>query len=131
MHDLKDILTSKLAKRSFQKPSISDASSGYVDSFYLLPTLYFNHHLGCINIFGGKKKTIEAFFREKPDRVISYHAIEEMAYLLGVKVSKKDQRNLFEKYKGKHKECWKSRKLIQRVLEDFYVELENQHALKK
>jgi len=41
-----------------------------------------------------EEETIEAFFREKPDRVISYHAIEEMAYLLGVKVSNKDQRNL-------------------------------------
>jgi len=67
---------------------------------------------------GREEETIEAFFREKPDRVISYHAIEEMAYLLGVKVSKKDQRNLLEKYKGKHKEYWRSRRLIQRCLND-------------
>jgi len=43
---------------------------------------------------GREEETIEVFFREKPDRVISYHAIEEMAYLLGVKVSNKDQRKL-------------------------------------
>jgi len=68
---------------------------------------------------GREEETIEAFFREKPDRVISYHAIEEMAYLLGVKVSKKDQRNLLDKYKGKHKEYWRSRKLIQRSIDDW------------
>ena len=62
---------------------------------------------------------MEAFFREKPDRVISYHAIEEMAYLLGVKVSKKDQRNLLEKYKGKHAKYWRSRRLIQRSIDDW------------
>jgi len=51
--------------------------------------------------------------------VISYHAIEEMAYLLGIKVSKKDQRNLLERYKGKHKEYWRSRRLIQRSIDDW------------
>jgi len=66
-----------------------------------------------------EEETIEAFFREKPDRVISYHAIEEMAYLLGVKVSKKDQRNLLEKYKGKHAKYWRSRRLIQRSIDDW------------
>jgi len=68
---------------------------------------------------GREEETIEAFFREKPDRVISYHAIEVMAYLLGIKVSKKDQRNLLERYKGKHKEYWRSRRLIQRCLDDW------------
>ncbi len=68
---------------------------------------------------GREEETIEAFFREKPDRVISYHAIEEMAYLLGVKVSKKDQRNLLEKYKGKHAQYWRSRRLIQRSIDDW------------
>jgi transposase len=66
-----------------------------------------------------EEETIEAFFREKPDRVISYHAIEEMAYLLGVKVSKKNQRNLLGKYKGKHAKYWRSRRLIQRCLDDW------------
>jgi transposase len=68
---------------------------------------------------GREEETIEAFFREKPDRVISYHAIEEMAYLLGVKVSKKDQRNLLDRYKGKHAKYWKSRRLIQRSIDDW------------
>ena len=68
---------------------------------------------------GREEETIEAFFREKPDRVISYHAIEEMAYLLGVKVSKKDQRNLLERYKGKHAKYWRSRRLIQRSIDDW------------
>lgn len=68
---------------------------------------------------GREEETIEAFFREKPDRVISYHAIEEMAYLLGVKVSKKDQRNLLDKYKGKHNQYWRSRRLIQRSIDDW------------
>jgi len=71
---------------------------------------------------GREEVTIEAFFKEKPDRVISYHAIEEMAYLLGVKVSKKDQRNLLERFKKKHVDYWRSRHLIQRRLEDFYSE---------
>ena len=68
---------------------------------------------------GREEETIEAFFREKPDRVISYHSIEEMAYLLGVKVSKKDQRNLLEKYRGKHAQYWRSRRLIQRSIDDW------------
>ena len=68
---------------------------------------------------GREEETIEAFFREKPDRVISYRAIEEMAYLLGVKVSKKDQRNLLERYKRKHAKYWSSRRLIQRSIDDW------------
>ena len=66
-----------------------------------------------------EEETIEAFFREKPDRVISYRAIEEMAYLLGVKVSNKDQRKLLERYKRKHDAYWRSRRLIQRRMEDY------------
>jgi len=68
---------------------------------------------------GKEEETIEAFFREKPDRVINYRAIEEMAYLLGVQVSKQNQRNLLDKYKGKHKEYWSSRHLIQRSIDDW------------
>ena len=68
---------------------------------------------------GREEVTTEAFFREKPDRVISYRAIEELAYLLGVKVSKKDQRNLLERYKKKHAQYWRSRRLIQRCLDDW------------
>ena len=68
---------------------------------------------------GREEETIEAFFREKPDRIISYSAIEEMSYLLGVKVSRKNQRSLLKKYKGKHEKYWRSRRLIQRSLFDF------------
>jgi transposase len=41
---------------------------------------------------GREDETVEAFFREKPDRVISYSAIEELSYLLGVKISKPNQK---------------------------------------
>jgi len=68
---------------------------------------------------GKEEETIEAFFREKPDRIIGYGAIEEMAYLLGVKVSNKDKRKLLERYKKKHVDYWRSRHLIQRTLFDF------------
>ena len=92
--------------RNLQKHFPMIMSARYKDkTFFYLP--------------GKEEEAIEAFFREKPDRVISYHAIEEMAYLLGVKVSKKDQRNLLEKYKGKHREYWRSRRLIQRCLDDW------------
>ena len=84
---------------------------------------------------GREEQTIEAFFREKPDRVISYYAIEELSYLLGVPFSKKTALTLVRKYKGKHKEYWKSRKLIQRSLNDwvddnpFLEESESRFAL--
>jgi len=71
---------------------------------------------------GREEETIEAFFREKPDRVISYRVIEEMAYLLGVKVSNKDQRKLLERYKRKHDAYWRSRRLIQRSIDDWIDE---------
>ena len=45
-----------------------------------------------------------------------------MSYLLGVKVSNKDQRKLLERYKKKHSDYWRARHLIQRRLEDFYSE---------
>ncbi|MCK4365395.1 MAG: helix-turn-helix domain-containing protein [Thermoplasmatales archaeon] len=68
---------------------------------------------------GREEETIEAFFREKPDRIISYSAIEEMSYLLGVKISNKDQRKLLERYKKKHDDYWRSRHLIQRSIDDW------------
>jgi len=71
---------------------------------------------------GKEEETIEAFFREKPDRVISYRAIEEMAYLLGVKVTNKDQRKLLERYKRKHDAYWTSRLLVQRSIDDWIGE---------
>ena len=71
---------------------------------------------------GREEETIEAFFREKPGRVINYKSIEELSYLLGIKISNKDQRKLLEKYKKKHDDYWKSRQLIQLRLDDWYDE---------
>jgi hypothetical protein len=71
---------------------------------------------------GCEEQTIEAFFKEKPDRIISYSAIEEISYLLGVKISNKDQRNLLDKFKKKHDTYWKSRRLIQRSIDDWIDE---------
>jgi len=68
---------------------------------------------------GREEVTIEAFFREKPDRIISYVAMEELSYLLGVKFSRKTTMTLVRKYKGKHKSYWKSRHLIQRSIFDW------------
>ena len=68
---------------------------------------------------GREEETIEAYFREKPDRIINYSAIEEMSYLLGVKVSNKDQRKLLERYRKKHDDYWRSRRLIQRSIDDW------------
>jgi hypothetical protein len=61
---------------------------------------------------GREEATIEAFFKEKPDRIISYSAIEELSYLLGVKISNKDQYKLLENFKKKHDDYWISRRLI-------------------
>ena len=71
---------------------------------------------------GKEEETIEGYFREKPDRVIGYRAIEEMAYLLGIKVSNRDQRKLLERYKRKHDDYWRSRRLIQRSIDDWVDE---------
>ena len=71
---------------------------------------------------GREEQTIEAFFREQPIRLINYGSIEEIAYLLGVKISKTDQKNLVEKYRGKHDQFWKSRMLMQSSLENFFSE---------
>ena len=68
---------------------------------------------------GREEETIEAFFHEKSNRIISYNAIEELSYLLGVKISNKDQRNLLDKFKKKHSDYWKSRRLIQRSIDDW------------
>jgi hypothetical protein len=71
---------------------------------------------------GREEQTIEAFFKEKPGRIISYSAIEELSYLLGVKISNKDQYNLFERFKKKHDDYWNSRRLTQRCLGDWINE---------
>jgi len=71
---------------------------------------------------GREAETIEAFFKEKPDRIISYSSIEEMSYLLGVKVSNKNQRKLLERYGKKHDDYWRSRRLVQRSIDDWIDE---------
>ncbi|EMR73377.1 Helix-turn-helix domain protein [Thermoplasmatales archaeon SCGC AB-539-N05] len=71
---------------------------------------------------GREEVAIEAFFREKPDRITNYSTIEELAHLLGLQVSNKDQRKLLERHKKKHSDYWRARHLIQRRLEDFYSE---------
>jgi len=71
---------------------------------------------------GREQETIEAYFRAKPERIVSYHTIEELSFLLGVQISNKDQSKLVEKYQGKHKAYWESWKLIQRSLDDWLDE---------
>jgi transposase len=73
---------------------------------------------------GREETTIEAFFKEKPDRIISYKSIEEMSFLLGVKFSKKNALTLVNKYKDKHNSYWRSRRLVQRCIDDWVEDSE-------
>ena len=66
-----------------------------------------------------EEDTIEAYFREKPDRVINYSAIEEFASLLGVTISREHRRRMVEKYKSGHYYYWKSRRLGQTTIDDW------------
>ena len=59
---------------------------------------------------GREEETIEAFFREKPDRIISYPALLEISSLLGVELSKNRKRDIVKRLKGQHEMYWKSRK---------------------
>ena len=68
---------------------------------------------------GREEETIEAFFRDKPDRIISYTALLEISSLLGVELSKNSKRDIVKRLKGQHEMCWKSRRRVQRKLEDF------------
>ncbi|MCK4364440.1 MAG: Hin recombinase [Thermoplasmatales archaeon] len=68
---------------------------------------------------GREEQTIEAFFKEKPDRIISYSAIEELSYLLGIKISNKDQCKLLDRFNKKHEDYCSSRRLIQRSIDDW------------
>ena len=68
---------------------------------------------------GREEETIEAYFREKPDRIISYPALLEISSLLGVEISKNRKRDIVKRLKGQHEMYWKSRRLVQRKLEDF------------
>ena len=49
---------------------------------------------------GREEETIEGYFKEKPDRIIGYYAIEELAYLLRIKVSNKAQRSSWKGTSG-------------------------------
>ena len=70
---------------------------------------------------GREEDTIEAYFREKPDRIINYSAVEELASLLGVTISKEYRRKLVDRYRGKHDHYWRSRKLRQHTI-DYWLE---------
>jgi len=95
--------------RNLQQKFSTIRSARYKDkTFFYLP--------------GREEQTVEAFFKEKTDRIISYSAIEELSYLLGAKISNKDQRNLLEKFKKKHDDYWTSRRLIQRSIDDWIDE---------
>ena len=109
-------------------------NDGYLISDFIIPTarnLQMHFPMICsarykdktfFYLKGREEETIEAFFRKKPDRIINYSTIEELSYLLGVKISKQDQKNLLDKYKGKHVDYWKSRHLIQRSIDDWIDE---------
>ena len=71
---------------------------------------------------GREEETIEAYFREKPDRIISYPALLEISSLLGVELSKNRKRDIVKRLKGQHEMYWKSRRLVQRKFEDFEPE---------
>jgi len=68
---------------------------------------------------GREEETIEAYFREKPDRIISYPTLLEISSLLGVELSKNSKRDIVKRLKGQHEMYWKSRRRVQRKLEDF------------
>ena len=55
-----------------------------------------------------------------PDHEIHYAVLEEISFLLGVKINREAQGKLIEKYKGKHREFIISKRLQQRCIEDFF-----------
>jgi len=104
-----------LVVRNFQDKFPVIRSARYKDkTFFYLP--------------GREKETVEAFFKEKTDQIISYSTIEELSYFLGVKISNKDQRKLLERFKGKHNDYWRSRLLIQRSIDDWIDEPQQSQA---
>jgi len=68
---------------------------------------------------GREEEAIEGYFKEKPDRIISYVAVQELSKLLGVEFHKSHALRLTRKYKGQHDQYWKSRKLIQKPLDEW------------
>ena len=68
---------------------------------------------------GRENETIEAFLRERPERIINYSTLEELSYLLGVELSKKNKKELFNKLRTGHHEYLRSIRQIQLKIDDF------------
>ncbi len=73
-------------------------------------------------LVGREDDAIEGYFKEKPDRIISYVAVQELSQLLGVKFHKSQALRLTRKYKGQHNQYWKSRRLVQKPLDDWVID---------
>ncbi len=71
---------------------------------------------------GREEEAVEVFFKELPDRVISYVAVEELCHLIGVKISRKSSITLMRKFQNKHASYWASRKLVQTSLQNWIDE---------
>lgn len=71
---------------------------------------------------GREEDAIEGYFKEKPDRIISYVAVQELSRLLGVEFHKSQALRLTRKYKGNHDQYWKSRRLVQKPLDEWINE---------
>jgi len=69
---------------------------------------------------GREEETIEMFFKQSPHHLIHYQALEEISFLLGVKINRENQGGLIEKYKGQHRQFEISKRLQQRCIEDFF-----------
>lgn len=70
---------------------------------------------------GREEEAVEGYFKEKPDRIISYVAVQKLSNLLGVKFGKRQALRLTRKYKGRHRQYWKSRRLMQRKIDEWVV----------
>jgi len=69
---------------------------------------------------GREEETIEMFFKQMPGHVIHFAALEEISFLLSVKINRENQGKLIEKYKGQHRQFEISKRLQQRRIEDFF-----------
>ena len=70
---------------------------------------------------GREEDAIEGYFKEKPDRIISYIAVQELSRLLGVEFHKNHALRLTRKYKGRHDQYWRSRRLVQKSLDEWMM----------
>lgn len=68
---------------------------------------------------GREEDAVEGYFKEKPDRIVSYVAVQELSRLLGVEFHKSHALRLTRKYTGKHDQYWKSRRLVQKKLDEW------------